>query len=87
MLEKSRKLLGVEFEEHKGGSHSTSVVIHQINYIEEVYVCFNKFKPPISSLPITKGTVFSKTQSPNTESEIKEMQMYPYRNLLGFFHF
>ena len=37
VLGETRKLLGVEFEEHKGETHSTSVVIHQINYIEEVY--------------------------------------------------
>ena len=60
---KTSKLLGVEFEEYKYKS-VTSVSIHQISYIEEVFSSFNKFNPPISSLPIAKGTVYSKTQSP-----------------------
>ena len=42
---------------------------------------------PSLSLPIAKGTVFSKTQSPNVENEINEMQMHPYTKLLGCLSF
>lgn len=81
-LGKTRKLLGVEFLDNKDG-----VLIHQENYIQEVYDKYSKFKIPITSLPIAKGTVFSKRDCPSTEAETKEMNSYPYRSILGCLSF
>lgn len=81
ILGRTRKLLGVEFEEND------ELKIHQMSYIDEVCERFKSFKYPISSLPISKGTVYSKTQSPKTEEEIREMSGYPYRSLLGCLSF
>jgi hypothetical protein len=81
VLGKTRKLLGVEFEE------SESFRIHQQAYISEVCDRFKVFNFPISSLPITKGTVYSKLNCPQTDQEIEEMSKIPYRNLLGCLSF
>ena len=62
--------------------NKTCVFINQISYIEEIFNRFKDFNPPISSLPIVKGTVFSKS-----EPEIKEMKIYPYRSILGCLSF
>lgn len=78
VLGRTRKLLGVEFDESTG-----IVEIHQRQYIEEVYKKFEKYKIPISSLPISKGSVYSKVNCPVTENEKSEMSQYPYRNILG----
>lgn len=80
-LGKTKKLLGVEFE------YENSLVLHQIPYIDDVYKRFQNFNPPITSLPIAKGSVYSKTQSPQSQTEIQEMKNYPYRNLLGCLSF
>lgn len=82
ILGKTRKLLGVEFEETDKG-----LEIHQIPYIDEVCNRFRKFNYPVSSLPISKGSIYSKIQSPQSETEITEMQNYPYRSLLGCLSF
>lgn len=82
ILGKTRKLLGVEFEE--GGN---VLEIHQKSYIDEICSIFKEYKFPISSLPISKGTVFSKNQCPQFDSEVKEMLNYPYRSLLGCLSF
>lgn len=82
ILGRTRKLLGVDFEENNG-----LLLIHQLSYIEEVFQRFKDFNPPVSSLPIAKGTVFSKTQCPQSQCEITEMQKVPYRNLLGCLSF
>jgi len=81
-LGKTRKLLGVEFEEKEG-----TLLIHQSSYIKEVYERFNNFNIPIRSLPITKNCIYSKSQSPQTTVEINEMKSIPYRNLLGCLSF
>lgn len=81
ILGRTKKLLGVEFEE------KDQVLIHQTPYIEEIFSRFKKFNPPISSLPIAKGTVYSKSQSPQSQAEITEMTSYPYRSLLGCLSF
>lgn len=78
ILGRTKTLLGVQFSETNG-----MVCIDQTQYIEEIYQRFSKFNPPITSLPIAKGTVYSKSQRPSTESEIKEMSQYPYRSLIG----
>lgn len=82
ILGKTKKLLGVEFEGEKD-----SLRIHQLMYIEEMCERFGEFNFPISSLPIAKGSVYSKSQCPQTSTEIEEMQHFPYRNLLGCLSF
>ena len=54
----TKRLLGVEFEEVKNGSH-TSVLINQIGYIEEAFESFSHFKPFTSSLFFTKCMIYS----------------------------
>ncbi|GBN81925.1 Retrovirus-related Pol polyprotein from transposon TNT 1-94 [Araneus ventricosus] len=82
VLGKTRKLLGVEFEEM-----GNELFIHQSEYIHKVcekYQCFNY---PVTSLPIAVGIVLSKAQCPSTEVEISEMSKFSYRNLLGCLSF
>lgn len=81
-LGKTRKLLGVEFEEVEG-----KLYIHQNAYIEKIRSVFSKYKLPITSLPIAKGVVLSKTQCPQTEIERKEMEFIPYRSAIGYLSF
>lgn len=82
ILGKTKKLLGVEFVEDEKGLR-----LHQRTYIKEICNRFKYFKYPISSLPISKGTVFSKINCPQTQVEINEMSKIPYRNLLGCISF
>lgn len=82
ILGKTRKLLGVEFEEE-----NENLLLHQAQYIDEVFSRFEDFKPPISSLPIAKGTVYSKTQCPQSDSEMNEMRQIPYKSVLGCLSF
>lgn len=74
----TKLLLGVKFNENNG-----KICLSQEHYIEEVYQRFKKFHPPISSLPISKGCIYSKSQSPTTNEELKEMEKIPYRSLIG----
>ena len=74
--------MGLEFEDEE-----KIVKIHQMNYIDEVCDCFSKFKIPLNSLPIRKGSVYSKTQCPQTDLEVEEMSAYPYRSVLGCLSF
>lgn len=78
VLGKTRKLLGVEFEE-KGNN----IYLHQSEYIHKVCENFKKFNFPVASLPIAVGTVLSKLQCPNSNEEVSEMSKLPYRSLLG----
>lgn len=82
VMGQTKKLLGVEFETRDG-----EVNIHQLMYIEEVYRKFNSFKIPVSSLPISKGSVYSNSNCPKNDSEKFEMSKIPYRNLLGCLSF
>lgn len=82
ILGRTRKLLGVEFVEERN-----NLLIHQETYIDEVYNKFKDFCIPIHSLPITKGSVFSKLDCPSTDNELNEMSHYPYRSLLGCLSF
>lgn len=59
VLGKTKKLLGVEFEEDEEGLR-----IHQQPYIKEVCDRFESYRFPISSLPISKGSVYSKSDCP-----------------------
>lgn len=83
VLGMTRKLLGVEFEEDKEGV----VSIHQMSYIDEICTRFKDYNIPISSLPISKGIIYTKLQCPQTDPEIKEMLGYPYRSVLGCLSF
>lgn len=82
LLGKTKKLLGVEFEETNG-----TISLHQSSYIEEILDKFKDFYPSITSLPIAKGSIYSKTQCPQTQHESDEMLNLPYRNLLGCLSF
>lgn len=82
VLGKTKKLLGVEFEESNKG-----MLIHQIPYINEICKRFESYNFPLSSLPIVQTAIYRKTQCPQTESEREEMRQYPYRNLLGCLSF
>ncbi|GFT06529.1 retrovirus-related Pol polyprotein from transposon TNT 1-94 [Trichonephila clavipes] len=50
----------------------------------EGYVIYEKYKYPVSSLPISKGQVLSKLDSPKTSEETLTV---PYRNLIGSLSF
>lgn len=82
VLGKTKRLLGVEFEELNG-----NLVIHQIPYIDEVCKKYEHLNFPISSLPISKGIQFSKSQCPHTKDEQDDMSNVPYRNVLGCLSF
>lgn len=78
VLGKTKKLLGIEFEEKEG-----KLFIHQKSYINKICEKYNKFKYPLRSLPISKGQVLSKLDCPSTQCEFKEMTKIPYRSLIG----
>ena len=78
ILGKTRKLLGVEFEEIDGCQ-----LIRQQSYIDEICKKYSKYHFLISTLPISKGVVFLKSQCPQTNTEMYEMSKYPYRNMLS----
>ncbi|GFT22591.1 retrovirus-related Pol polyprotein from transposon TNT 1-94 [Trichonephila clavipes] len=74
IMGKTKKLLGIEFEEL-----GNSLFIHQRSYIRRLCEIYEKYKYPVSSLPISKGQVLSKLDSPKTSEEILTV---PYRNLI-----
>ncbi|GFX38117.1 retrovirus-related Pol polyprotein from transposon TNT 1-94 [Trichonephila clavipes] len=78
-MAKTNKLLGIEFEEI-----GNSLFIHQRSYIRRLCEIYEKYKYPVSSLPISKGQVLSKLDSPKTSEEILT---FPYRNLIGSLSF
>ena len=82
ILGKTKRLLGVEFEESREG-----MLIHQIPYIKDICDRFKSYNFPISSLPISQTSIYSKTQCPQTKNEMDEMKQYPYRNVLGCLSF
>lgn len=82
VLGRTHKLLGVEFEGDKN-----HLLIHQHQYIAEVLQRFDKYKIPVSSLPIAKGCVYSKKDCPVNYSDISEMKSIPYRSLIGCLSF
>ncbi|GFX29516.1 retrovirus-related Pol polyprotein from transposon TNT 1-94 [Trichonephila clavipes] len=80
IMGKTNKLLGIEFEEI-----GNSLFIHQRSYIRRLCEIYEKYKYPVSSLPISKkGQVLSKLDSPKTSEEILTV---PYRNLIGSLSF
>lgn len=82
ILGKTKKLLGVNFIEG-----NNEILIHQSDYIEKICNKYEKFKYPITSLPIAKGTVYSKKQCPQSQAEKEEMEKIPYRNVIGCLSF
>ncbi|GBL82380.1 Retrovirus-related Pol polyprotein from transposon TNT 1-94, partial [Araneus ventricosus] len=78
IIGKTRTLLGIQFIEK-----NNKVYLSREHYITEVYNRYKKFLPPISSLPISKGSVYSKLQCPTTDEETKEIERYPYRSVIG----
>ncbi|GFX90384.1 retrovirus-related Pol polyprotein from transposon TNT 1-94 [Trichonephila clavipes] len=79
IMGKTKKLLEIEFEEI-----GNSLFIHQRSYIRRLCEIYEKYKYPVSSLPISKGQVLSKLDSPKTSEEILTV---PYRNLIGSLSF
>ena len=82
VLGKTKHLLGVDFEEKDG-----KLLINQTQYIHEICNRYSNFNIPVSSLPIAQGSVFSKSQCPQSEYEQSEMKSIPYRNVLGCLSF
>ncbi|GFU03051.1 retrovirus-related Pol polyprotein from transposon TNT 1-94 [Trichonephila clavipes] len=80
ILGKTKKLLDIEEKNEK-------LYIHQCSYIEKLCRQYERFKFPVSSLPIPKGLALSKLDCPSTPAEINEMSKYPYRNLIGSLSF
>ncbi|GFX23122.1 retrovirus-related Pol polyprotein from transposon TNT 1-94 [Trichonephila clavipes] len=79
IMGKTKKLLGIEFEEI-----GNSLFIHQRSYIRRLCEIYEKYKYPVSSLPISKGQVLFKLDSPKTSEEVLTV---PYRNLIGSLSF
>ncbi|GBN00062.1 Retrovirus-related Pol polyprotein from transposon TNT 1-94 [Araneus ventricosus] len=77
ILGKTNKLLSVEFLED-----NRNLYIQQSEYISKLCKSYKKYKFPVSSLPISKGVIFSKTQCPQNNSELEEMCKIPYRSLV-----
>lgn len=78
VLGKTRKLLGVEFEQD-----GKNLYIHQMSYIDKICETYKHFHIPHSSLPLAVGSVLSKSQCPNSDEEVFTMSKLPYRNILG----
>ncbi|GFX93371.1 retrovirus-related Pol polyprotein from transposon TNT 1-94 [Trichonephila clavipes] len=79
IMGKTKKLLGIEFEEI-----GNSLFIHQRSYIRRLCEIYEKYKYPVSSLPISKGQVLAKLDSPKTSEGTLTV---PYSNLIGSLSF
>jgi hypothetical protein len=82
ILGKTKKLLGVNFNEK-----NNTLTIDQEEYIDKVCKRFKKFKYSVSTLPISKGFILSKNDSPRNQIERDEMSALPYRSLIGCLSF
>ncbi|GBO38084.1 Retrovirus-related Pol polyprotein from transposon TNT 1-94, partial [Araneus ventricosus] len=82
ILGKTNKLPGVEFLED-----NRNLYIHQSECISKLCKSYEKYKFPVSSSPISKGVIFSKTQCPQNNSELEEMSKIPYRSLVSSLSF
>ncbi|GBO06102.1 Retrovirus-related Pol polyprotein from transposon TNT 1-94 [Araneus ventricosus] len=56
-------------------------------HIDEIHRRFSEYLIPFSSLPISKGVVFTRSQCPQTNHEREEIAEFPYRNLIGCLSF
>lgn len=82
IMGETKKLLGIEFEKI-----DDKLFIHQTTYIDKICSLYSRFQIPTSSLPIPKGLVLSKLDSPSSQQEVNEMSKFPYRNLIGCLSF
>ena len=78
ILEKTRKLLDIEFEETDG-----YLLVHYQLYVYERCEKFRKYNFPISSLSTCKGVIFLKVPLPASGCWNEEMSNYPYKSSLG----
>ncbi|GFS81524.1 THO complex subunit 5 B [Trichonephila clavipes] len=69
IMRKTKRLLEVEFEKK-----DDCILIYLIPYIDEIYKKYEHLNIPISSLPIGKGTQYSKRQCPQSSDEKIEMK-------------
>lgn len=74
----TKTLLGIEFEQV-----DQQVLIHQEPYINKICNRFSKYNLKPSTLPISKGVILTKADSPKTAQEIEVMKQFPYRSVLG----
>lgn len=64
VLGRTQKLLCVKFCEENG-----RICVHQESYISEVCEKYSRYKIPITSLLISKGTLFPKIFCPKNEAK------------------
>ncbi|KAD2806280.1 hypothetical protein E3N88_39657 [Mikania micrantha] len=57
--------------------------LSQSTYIDKMMTRFNKENSKKGTIPMTKGTVLNKSQSPSTDIEIRRMQAIPYASAIG----
>ncbi|KAD7117932.1 hypothetical protein E3N88_05200 [Mikania micrantha] len=55
----------------------------QSAYIDKMMTRFNMENSKKGTIPMTKGTVLNKSQSPSTDIEIRRMQAIPYASAIG----
>ena len=82
IMGRTTKLLGVNFEYSED-----SILIHQSDYIGEVFKRFKDFNPSISSLPISKAVKYSKSDCSVSNADVENMSKFPYRSVLGCLSF
>lgn len=75
ILDETKHLLKVQFEEING-----NLTIYQTNYINKIQKNFEKFRPAITSLSISKSIILLKLQCRYTKNEIVKMEKLPYRS-------
>ncbi|KAD4888008.1 hypothetical protein E3N88_20081 [Mikania micrantha] len=57
--------------------------LSQSTYIDKMMTRFNMENSKKGTIPMTKGTVLNKSQSPSTDIEIRRMQAIPYASAIG----
>ncbi|KAD4585663.1 hypothetical protein E3N88_23264 [Mikania micrantha] len=57
--------------------------LSQSTYIDKMITRFNMENSKKGTIPMTKGTVLNKSQSPSTDIEIWRMQAIPYASAIG----
>ncbi|KAI3731931.1 hypothetical protein L1987_63124 [Smallanthus sonchifolius] len=57
--------------------------LSQSTYIDKMMTRFRMENSKKGGVPMTKGTVLNKSQSPSTDIEIKEMEAIPYASAIG----
>ncbi|KAD6119012.1 hypothetical protein E3N88_10283 [Mikania micrantha] len=96
MLNKVKHLLGTCFAMKDLGeaAYILGIKIHkdrskrllglsQSTYIDKMMARFNMENSKKGTIPMTKGTVLNKSQSPTTDIEIRRMQAIPYASAIG----